>query len=365
NVSASDSQKKHNDPTAHVSVLLEQLRHETRPKNLVTADAYSLLPLPACNYLMREQAELEQRTRREIDLTRQRVSGPAPPKSWQRAWCSEVGNPNREVPSLLSICVDTIAINIELYTSHRYFSNLPTHLKQYILSSMSIHNPLTNESLPLFANDPGYEELDIAYSNVTLECLKKYFWKVVKEKDVKSSVVEDWEDLIDHGDNDNAVDILSVQRFRTSRDHTTKTEAKTLVDAEKTFKKYVSILPDLRRLNCGFTVNISAIPLSTLIVSTLPLLTHLSIAGCFDQEVGPHALRVLSGLFNLLFWEISYCKWVNDRILLQSVNWDRDLKSLKTLVAIECGDWDNLEEVRRQLSHHRRMFDLLTEITCI
>ncbi|CAG8824233.1 9178_t:CDS:1, partial [Dentiscutata erythropus] len=142
-----------------------------------------------------------------------------------------------------------------------------------------------------------------------------------------------------------------------SRNNETTTRRK-----EKNMKNYITKLPDLRRLNCGFTKNISIIPLATLLVSTLPLLTHLSIAGCSDFESGPYALRIISRLINLLFLDISYCEWINNNILLQFINWEKDLKSLKLLVAVGCFNLNDPEGIKKQLGIHRKRFELWTEI---
>ncbi|CAG8749438.1 12670_t:CDS:1, partial [Acaulospora morrowiae] len=84
-------QNKHDGSTAHVSSLLDQLRHETRSKSKISAGIFPLLPLPSCNYLMNELATLEQNTQGEFEMERQHVPGPAPPKSWQRSRYLEAG----------------------------------------------------------------------------------------------------------------------------------------------------------------------------------------------------------------------------------------------------------------------------------
>ncbi|PKK76999.1 hypothetical protein RhiirC2_771844 [Rhizophagus irregularis] len=366
-------QKNHDESTNQVSTLLDKLRKEARFNNgTASANISSTLPQPAFNYLMREHAEREQQERGEREAMRQRVSGPAPPKSWQkarkgknesiellikdrkekrRAWDGPT-LPMRKTLTLLEICSKTVAINIKSYISYPYFANMPTHLKQCILSSLSIYNPLTEEILPLFNTDTEYEELDLANSTINLESFKKSFWKIVEEKDLVDNLVKNWEDLADQ---DEETDIIYSRIFGKPMDITNDDD-----DSKKT-NKLISKLPKLRKLNLGFTHNISGIPLSILLVATLPLLTHLSIAGCFNREDGPHSLRILSGLINLLVLDISYCEWATDQILLQFINWDRDLKSLRVLVAVNCGSWKDAEVVRKKLSENRRSFELWTE----
>ena len=261
----------------------------------------------------------------------------------------------RKIQTLLEICSKTVAINIESYASYPYFSNIPTHLKQCILSSMSIYNPLTEEILSLFNTDSEYEELNFSNSNINLESLKKSFWKIVREKDLENNLVEDWEDLAE----DEETSIISSRVFRKPI-NTPNEEEISFNDSRTITNKYISSLPKLRKLNLGFAHNIAGIPLSILLVSTLPLLTHLSIAGCFNHEDGPHSLRILSGLINLLVLDVSYCEWVTDQNLLQVINWDRDLKSLRILAAVNCGSWKNVEIVRRKLSENRKLFELWT-----
>ncbi|CAB4390252.1 unnamed protein product [Rhizophagus irregularis] len=345
-------QKNHDESTNQVSTLLDKLRKEARFNNgTASANISSTLPQPAFNYLMREHAEREQQERGEREAMRQRVSGPAPPKSWQKARKGPT-LPMRKTLTLLEICSKTVAINIKSYISYPYFANMPTHLKQCILSSLSIYNPLTEEILPLFNTDTEYEELDLANSTINLESFKKSFWKIVEEKDLVDNLVKNWEDLADQ---DEETDIIYSRIFGKPMDITNDDD-----DSKKT-NKLISKLPKLRKLNLGFTHNISGIPLSILLVATLPLLTHLSIAGCFNREDGPHSLRILSGLINLLVLDISYCEWATDQILLQFINWDRDLKSLRVLVAVNCGSWKDAEVVRKKLSENRRSFELWTE----
>ncbi|RHZ90239.1 hypothetical protein Glove_2g16 [Diversispora epigaea] len=371
--SDSNFKNNHNENTnKHVSALLDQLRHESRSNDIQnsTFELFPSLPMPASNYLAGEYDALEQRIRGENESLRQLVSGPIPPKSWRGVWYKAADlnlrkikrgawddHSNCQVPTLTSICIDTITLNIrsyKAYKAHTYFSNLPTHLKQYTLSTLSIHDPLTDDLLPLFSNDSKYVELDIAFSDISIESFRNHFWKTIKEKDIEKDIVEDWEDLIEYSDDD-VRDILSVQLFKVSRNNETTRK-------EKDMKNYISKLPDLRRLNCGFTKNIPIIPLATLLVSTLPLLTHLSIAGCSDFETGPHALRIISRLINLLFLDISYCEWISDNILLQFINWGKDLKSLKLLVAVGCINLNDPEGIRKQLGNHRKRFELWTEI---
>ncbi|GES87461.1 hypothetical protein GLOIN_2v1708236 [Rhizophagus clarus] len=343
--------QKDHESTSQVSTLLDKLRKETRFDNgTVSTNISSTLPQPAFNYLMREHAEREQQERGEREVMRQRVSGPAPPKSWQEAW-QDSTFPTRKTKTLLEICSKTVAINIKSYISYPYFANIPTHLKQCILSSLSVYNPLTEEILPLFNTDIEYEELDLANSTINLESFKKSFWKIVKEKDLVNNLVRNWEDLADQ---DEETDIICSRIFGKPMDITND-------DGSTITNKLISKLPKLRKLNLGFAHNISGIPLSTLLVATLPLLTHLSIAGCFNRVDGPHSLRILSGLINLLILDISYCEWATDQILLQFINWDRDLKSLRILVAVNCGSWKDVEIVRKKLSENRRSFELCTE----
>ncbi|RIA97674.1 hypothetical protein C1645_732223 [Glomus cerebriforme] len=365
-------QQEDNDPTNQVSTLLDKLRKEARFNNsLAPTNLLPTLPQPAFNYLMREHAEREQQER---EVMRRQVPGPAPPKSWQVTWRKDKNETmellikdrkekrrawdgaTRKIKTLLEICSKTIAINIKSYASNPYFANIPTHLKQCILSSLSIYNPLTEELLPLFNTDSEYEELDLANSTINLESFKKSFWKIVKEKDLKNNLIKNWEDLADQ---DEETDIISSRIFGKPVDITN--EEISFEDSRTITNKYISKLPKLRKLNLGFTHNIPGIPLSILFVATLPLLTHLSIAGCFNREDGPHSLRILSDLINLLVLDVSYCEWATDQILLQFINWDRDLKSLRVLVAVSCGSWKDVEIVRKKLSENRRSFELWTK----
>jgi hypothetical protein len=262
-----------------------------------------------------------------------------------------------KIQTLLEVCSKTVAINIRSYLSYPYFQNIPTHLKQCILSSLSIYNPLIEEILPLFNMDSEYEELDLANSSINLEDFKKSFWKIVKEKDLENNLVEDWEDLADQ-----EADITVIFSRVFSKPIVSNDEEIPFEDSRAITNNYISKLPKLRKLNFGFTHNIPGIPLAILLVSTLPLLTHLSIAGCFNREEGPHSLRILSGLINLLVLDISYCEWATDQTLLQFINWDRDLKSLRILIAVSCRNWKNVEVVRRKLSESRKLFELQTEV---
>ncbi|CAG8516185.1 7404_t:CDS:2 [Dentiscutata erythropus] len=363
---STDSQKFHSIhsnkhvSTPEVSTLLNKLRHESQPKS--NQRLTETLPMPAYKYLMRaylNQVEGEQRERFENDL-RLRVSGPLPPRSWRGAWYSEntkLSSSNFDLPSLATACINTIAINIKNYISCPYFSNLPTHLKQNILSSLSIHNPLTDDLLKLFASDSEYDELDISNSSVSLECLKRSFWQMVNDND---DIVDDWEALMDRSESDDT-DFLSFRYFK-SFDSSSIWE-KPVKDSSSLSTKYVSKVPELCRLNVSFTCNIPIIPLSKLVTSTIPLLSHLSIAGCSNHENGPQALRIFStGLINLVFLEISHNDWVTDQVVLQCINWDRDLKYLKMLVAVCCFSWKDVDALRNKLSRGREI-DIITFFT--
>ncbi|CAG8473803.1 9844_t:CDS:10, partial [Cetraspora pellucida] len=333
-----------------VSTLLNKLRQESRSKN--NQRSTEALTTPAYKYLMRDylnQVENEQRERIENDL-RLRVSGPLPPKSWRGAWYSktnmnecgklksqievrrakknvwnELSSSNVDLPSLATICINTIAINIKTYISCPYFSNLPTHLKQNILSSLSIHNPLTDDLLKLFVSDSEYDELDLSNSSISLECLKRSFWKMVDDKDIENDIVEDWEVLIDRSESDDT-DFLSFRYFKLP--DSSSVGGKSEKDSRSLPTRFISKVPELCRLNVGFTHNLPIIPLSKLVTSTIPLLSHLSIAGCSNYEDGPQALRIFStGLINLVFLEISHNDWVTD---------------------------NDVDIVRKKLSNHRR-----------
>ncbi|KAF0436874.1 hypothetical protein F8M41_004639 [Gigaspora margarita] len=363
-----------------VSTLLNKLRHESRPKN--SQRSTETLPTPAHKYLMRDylnRIEGEQRERVEDDL-RLRVSGPLPPKSWRGVWYSEaidnrndsdklqsqievrkakksawneLSSSNFDLPSLAIICINTIAINIKNYISYPYFSDLPTHLKQNILSSLSIHNPLTDDLLKLFASDSEYDELDLSNSSVSLECLERSFWQMVNDKDIENDIVDDWEVLMDRSDSDDT-DFLQFRYFK-SFDSSSVLE-KPMKDSRPLSTRYISKVPELRRLNVSFTHNIPIIPLSKLVTSTIPLLSHLSIAGCSNHENGPQALRIFSkGLINLVFFEISHNDWVTDHVVLQCINWDRDFKYLKMLVAVCCFYWKDVDVLRNKLSLGRKI----------
>jgi hypothetical protein len=85
-------QQKNNVSANKVSMLLDKKRNEVQFNNGSASVNFSpTLPQPAFNYLMRERAEREQQERRERDIMRQRVSGPAPPKSWRMSWQDENG----------------------------------------------------------------------------------------------------------------------------------------------------------------------------------------------------------------------------------------------------------------------------------
>jgi hypothetical protein len=83
--------QENHESTNQVSTLLDKLRKEARFDNRTASTNISpTLPQPAFNYLMREHAEREQQERGEREVMRQRVSGPAPPKSWQKAWQGKI-----------------------------------------------------------------------------------------------------------------------------------------------------------------------------------------------------------------------------------------------------------------------------------
>ncbi|KAG9287746.1 hypothetical protein G9A89_004149 [Geosiphon pyriformis] len=235
------------------------------------------------------------------------------------------------ISSLVDITIHNIAFNICAYKTHPYFTQIPTHLKQHILSAVTIYHPLSADLLSLFEGDTAYEELDLAYSSVSFETLREAFWKASSKKSmakIKENIVDDWEALVDTGND--KTDLLSSISNLSLKPKPTKhilsssssgiLERSEVESLEKT--KYICTLLNLRRLNLAFMENISAIPISTLLVSTVPLLTHLSIAGCFNRFNGPNALGILSrGLINLVYWDISYMDWLDELVLLENVNW--------------------------------------------
>ncbi|CAG8472049.1 10566_t:CDS:2 [Ambispora gerdemannii] len=335
--------------------------------------SFSNVRLPA--YVQHELGDRALQREQQDDISlRHRVSfGPAPPKSWQYIWhknlegkheCKERkrkkrvwdGSLNKSgIPSLVDMCTKIVTLNITSYKSHPYFSKIPTHLKQRILSVATTYHPLDDDLLlSLFAKDREYEELDLANSTISFECLRKAFWKVPKKRNKRNSnnykrgetadeqsVVDDWERLVD--DDDNCNDDYSANNNKISDDDEMHIIHLSPPLLSISTTKYICILRNLRHLNLSFIPNIDAAKLSTLLVTTLPLLTHLSIAGCFNNfsllsDNGPLALNTLSrGLINLLFLDLSFCDWVHGQVLLDRVNWARDLRSLRVLVAIECG----------------------------
>ncbi|CAG8460916.1 4939_t:CDS:2 [Paraglomus occultum] len=344
--------------TPLVITLLEKLRNESRPQASSQTDL-SLLPSPAYNYFLREESEQARQAQRRIDDISGRVSGPAPPLSWQNVWKHGEGknehglykralDVNTEefhgLPSLQDISAKCLAVNLQYFIGKSYFAQMPTHLKQSILYYASTYNPLNDELFSLFANDKGYEELVLANSKVSFETLKRAFWRTDKKhrKDSLSSVAYPEDELKENGKEnaavisesinniieDCAVAPVGIQGTGLPTATVKKNEKKTV---------YSCTLTNLRRLNLAFNKQIPAMSIATLLSSTVPLLTHLSIAGCFDQGSGPHALGILSrGLINLVFLDLSHCEWVNDLVLMKYVNWQRDLKYLRALIIVGC-----------------------------
>ncbi|CAG8546724.1 6580_t:CDS:2 [Ambispora leptoticha] len=358
-----------------VSALIEQSRRENA--------SFANAQLPA--YIEHELGDHAFLPQREQDnntdaVIRDRVSfGPAPPKSWQYVWHKnragkqEFEHKERErkkqvwdgplnksgEPSLADICAEIVTLNIISYKSHSYFSKIPTHLKQKILSLATLHHPLDDQLLSLFAQDLEYEELDLANSTISFERLKEAFWKVPKKRNRSNYKGEADEEQI-------SISVIDINILSSSSEVLVIHQSPPLLSTSTT--KYICTLQNLRRLNLSFIPNIDSAQVSTLLVTTLPLLTHLSIAGCFNNftslsDNGPLALSILSrGLINLLFLDLSFCDWVLGQVLLDRVNWTRDLRSLRVLVAIGCGPWGFDKDVLiSKMKAGRRTFVFQTE----
>ncbi|CAG8550511.1 4555_t:CDS:2 [Paraglomus brasilianum] len=352
--------------TPLVITLLEKLRNESRSQAPPQTDL-SFLHSPAYNYFLREESEQARQAQRRDDVINQRVSGPAPPPSWRNVWKYGVGKDEHgqmiagrklhkrawdvnteefyDLPSLQDISAKCLAVNLQFFIGKSYFAQMPTHLKQSILYYASIYNPLNDGLFSLFANDEGYEELILANSKVSFEILKRAFWRIDKkhQKDSLSSVADPEHELKENGKVNGAV-------ISNSKDNFTENCASiapvgiqgtglptVAVKNNENKPVYSCSLTNLRRLNLAFNKQIPAMSIATLLSSTVPLLTHLSIAGCFDRGNGPHALGVLSrGLINLVFLDLSHCEWINDLVLMKYINWQRDLKYLRALIIVGC-----------------------------
>nr|CAG8532383.1 7496_t:CDS:2 [Entrophospora candida] len=295
-----------------------------------------------------------------------KTKGPAPPKSWQSAWYFN-NNYDGKIP-------DKTKINS---SSSSFYSKLLQKrvIKERLKKKKNlgcIFNPLSDDLLHLFSRDCEYEEMDLSNSLITFECFKRNFWKEFNNKNINKSlnIVENWEDLLskDDGDgngngndggDDQDIELISKQYLchnSINNNSNSSNDNESLLT-----KKYLTKFRKLKYINLGFSNNLATIPMASLLVSTLPLLTHLSIAGCFDANSGPIALNIFSNLINLLFWDLSYCGWINDKILAKAINWEINLKSLKVLVLIECGKFKDLEGLKHKLINTRRLLEIWTD----
>lgn len=364
-------------------------------------------PPPPRSWKMGPSENLTKRRRRPSTSSLSTQAWEQSPQEGQEA-SGRAGVMRSGMPTLVSFCAAVVARHLESFYLPRQrsilysFANLPGRLKQHILyeATWLRQSSVSEQTINMFLGSE-YEELDLENARISYEQLVKGWWRVKREKVRK--VVESWEELEEEekseesgsGESENGdwdtcdegKEVYKLEANSPSKKHDSSDENTNrisgingtnghtrsniesprirkdilqllrpdLVSLKAPLRNYKIITPlasTLRALNLSFVPNLPALHLCCLITITLPRLTSLSVAGCFNAYDGPYALSILSrGLQFLEEWDVGHHPWLRlqnicGSAIRSAINWDRDLQALRVLrvelggnIAIEIVNW--------------------------
>ncbi|KAI9281422.1 hypothetical protein BC943DRAFT_329852 [Umbelopsis sp. AD052] len=291
--------------------------------------------------------------------TNRRVPGPQAPRSWiaamrakstavheKQSITERIQKRNKArigVRSLREICTYTVAYQIIYSEEHaarlsRTLPSTPIHLKEFLLRAIAELGGVNDRILKMM----GVLDLnDLCLENCTLslDLFYRTFWKLETKhvQRVKESK-DTWEEL---GDDELEEETAVVSDMYDDGRFASLFRVARLINPVVDLSKQWVITTKLTQLTSldisFFRPHLPGLAASELIVTTLPHLTSLSMAGMLQKDDGYGALSVLAkGLRMLQFWDIGYHDWITPEVICGYastlvINWDKDLQNLDYL----------------------------------
>ncbi|KAH8551473.1 hypothetical protein BGW37DRAFT_493790 [Umbelopsis sp. PMI_123] len=274
------------------------------------------------------------------------------------------------VISLSEICTYTVAYQI-IYSDAqearlaRTIPRTPIHLKELLLHAIAELGGVNDRILKMM----GVLDLnDLCLENCTLslDLFYRTFWKLETKyiQPVKESK-ETWEEL-DDDELDESATVSSISDKYDDGRFASIYRVTRLINPVIDISKQWNITSKLAHLTSleisFFRPHFPGLATSELIVTTLPHLTSLSMAGTLQKEDGYGALSVLSkGLRMLQYWDIGYHDWITPEVICGYsstlvINWDKDLQNLDYL-SLEYISSDNDSDASAAMAVKRQFYD--------
>jgi hypothetical protein len=319
--------------------------------------------------------------------TNRRVPGPQAPRSWiaaMRAKSTAVHEKQNiteriqkrskvriGVRSLREICTYTVAYQViysEDHAAHlsRALPSTPIHLKEFLLRAIAELGGVNDRILKMM----GVLDLtDLCLENCTLslDLFYRTFWKletkyIPRRKESKDT----WEELDDDDELEGNTTVTSISDKYDDGRFASLFRVARLINPVVDLSKQCIITTKLTQLTSldisFFRPHLPGLATSELIVTTLPHLTSLSMAGMLQKEDGYGALSVLSkGLRMLQFWDIGYHDWITPEVICGYastlvINWDKDLQNLDYL-SLEHISTDNDSDMSAAMAIKNQFYD--------
>lgn len=288
-----------------------------------------------------------------------RVAGPRPPPSWTMSSSQMTGYHARTPPprpsyvqlcNARSSCLRTLCARLtvdRIVHCPRQVSRLSVRSKQWVLSEFG--DRLTDALLRQFAGDL-YGELCLRESKVSFAMLIKTFWKTVPlDQEDQHELAEDWEETLDDWEQQ------EYEQYHTYVHHNDYRLAPILdILGDHHPALMTPLSAKLVMLDVSFMPQLDP-SFFYLVAFTLPNLTRLIMAGSTaTQEV---VLLLSRELKSLVYWDIGYHTWLTSHVISRGIQWERDLKRLKTLSIVAAGPdgltgrdlVDSMREIRPRL----------------
>ncbi|CAO3674929.1 unnamed protein product [Umbelopsis ramanniana] len=250
------------------------------------------------------------------------------------------------VRSLRELCTYTVAYQViysEEHAAHlsRALPSTPIHLKEFLLRAIAELGGVNDRILKMM----GVLDLtDLCLENCTLslDLFYRTFWKletkyIPRRKESKDT----WEELDDDDELEGNTTLTSISDKYDDGRFASLFRVARLINPVVDLSKQCIITTKLTQLTSldisFFRPHLPGLATSELIVTTLPHLTSLFMAGMLQKEDGYGALSVLSkGLRMLQFWDIGYHDWITPEVICGYastlvINWDKDLQNLDYL----------------------------------
>ncbi|KAJ3414078.1 hypothetical protein HDV05_007112 [Chytridiales sp. JEL 0842] len=240
---------------------------------------------------------------------------------------------------------------------------LPCHLKQQLLyqrNSLTMKGQqkrMKHEVFEIFV-DRHLTDLDLACSDSTIETLNLFMPPPRSQKDNKpeddvdrlnsktqnleiasEDLPESWEDLLETSTS-SAYSDSDASSSTTENDHEISEAFSERLAAKSMLESRIRRgCPDIQVLDMSFTNPQKLLGPATarILAERLPFLSSLSVIGCFDAVTGPQTLTLLSkSLIHLVHLDMSYCDWLNDKVLMGNVHWEQCWRLMDVVAVIGC-----------------------------